>query len=896
MNKLMTLCWMLLLALCARASSWEKTTAIQSGSVVLLAVDNGSFSAELNGISSTSTKYGTYAQYESTPAGQFPLQVVDGVEEGSFAFLTEDGNYLCWKSGNSLNITTTLDENSSWNVSFDENDMVFIVNVAEPSRTIRWNNNSNAYRFACYTSAQHDIFLWKQTEDGEITPPVLTPSQSFVDEIYVEMQANEGFTIYYTLDGTVPTTESDIYADPFDISQTTTVKAIAVNANGQSSFVSSATYTKLEKTSIKEVQLSTGSSSVFIEGVVVAACASGAVIYDGTDYILYYNVNNELSTGEAVRIQGIPTTYGGAKQFTSSATVTYIDDSGIVIDDQTTHLSGDDIVSEHDAGVAQRRLVTFTGQLSVSGNYLNVSVDGQTDVLASILKPFEDYSSLDGQEVCVVGYEMYVTGKYLYFVATDVSVSSTLLRIEDWTILKNFYQSYGEDSWGWAFGDYPSTDDWFDGVTVENGYVTEINLNNKNISGNFPFELVKLPMLTSLNLSGNQMEGQLDEQLEIFLADNEMTESLRQLWISNNQLSGNLGAVAIRFPNLELLDATDNHFTEINPMISPEVELYYSNQQIDQTVEMRLKEGVNIDDMPSIILYDHDAQSFSETKWLSLVSEDDFYFTLCHENDEYTLDGNGVYRGLSGDELNVNDDGQGHTFSMAMFFQDGDANLDGFINVLDLQTVINYIYNEYDLFGFAAADLRADDIINVQDAVLLVNKMLEQTNDNTEGNTTKKRMPESLDMNETDAKAVAYVENGKLIINSSLPFAAFDICLTGTDELKVAEALQNVGFACSVRKTDNGVRIVGYSLARKTVEEGVTVLAEIQGEANVQNVMLAGLDAKEITCGKMPIATGIQQVEMPDNVTRIFRIPLDSRHAIEVYSNGKKTIVNDNYK
>lgn len=52
----------------------------------------------------------------------------------------------------------------------------------------------------------------------------------------------EGATIYYTLDGTTPTASSTAYSEPLTISQTTTVKAIAVK-DGEESEVSTAKYT-----------------------------------------------------------------------------------------------------------------------------------------------------------------------------------------------------------------------------------------------------------------------------------------------------------------------------------------------------------------------------------------------------------------------------------------------------------------------------------------------------------------------------------------------------------------------------------------------------------------------------------------------------------------------------
>ena len=50
-------------------------------------------------------------------------------------------------------------------------------------------------------------------------------------------------SLHYTLDGTVPTAESTLYEGPITLSETTTVKAIAVK-DGVSSSVTSRVYTK----------------------------------------------------------------------------------------------------------------------------------------------------------------------------------------------------------------------------------------------------------------------------------------------------------------------------------------------------------------------------------------------------------------------------------------------------------------------------------------------------------------------------------------------------------------------------------------------------------------------------------------------------------------------------
>lgn len=77
-----------------------------------------------------------------------------------------------------------------------------------------------------------------------IEAPVFTPKEgTYMDKVSVSIAAAEGLKIYYTLDGSEPTTASTLYEAAFDLTETTTVKAIAVDAEGNASPVAKAMYT-----------------------------------------------------------------------------------------------------------------------------------------------------------------------------------------------------------------------------------------------------------------------------------------------------------------------------------------------------------------------------------------------------------------------------------------------------------------------------------------------------------------------------------------------------------------------------------------------------------------------------------------------------------------------------
>lgn len=84
--------------------------------------------------------------------------------------------------------------------------------------------------------------------DGPITEksakPEISGAASFTDNTEVTITAASGASIYYTTDNTDPTTSSTQYSAPFTISETTTVKAIAVETGKDPSAVATATFTK----------------------------------------------------------------------------------------------------------------------------------------------------------------------------------------------------------------------------------------------------------------------------------------------------------------------------------------------------------------------------------------------------------------------------------------------------------------------------------------------------------------------------------------------------------------------------------------------------------------------------------------------------------------------------
>ncbi len=80
-----------------------------------------------------------------------------------------------------------------------------------------------------------------QTETVEA--PVISGTTPFSESTSVTISGPEGATIYYTTDGSNPTAESTVYSEAFSLTETATVKAIAIK-NGVSSTVAEKGFTK----------------------------------------------------------------------------------------------------------------------------------------------------------------------------------------------------------------------------------------------------------------------------------------------------------------------------------------------------------------------------------------------------------------------------------------------------------------------------------------------------------------------------------------------------------------------------------------------------------------------------------------------------------------------------
>ena len=83
------------------------------------------------------------------------------------------------------------------------------------------------------------------SQSATLAAPTISGTTPFAETTSVSISGPDGAEIHYTTDGSAPTAESTLYSEAFTLSDTTTVKAIAIK-DGESSEVASKLFTKCE--------------------------------------------------------------------------------------------------------------------------------------------------------------------------------------------------------------------------------------------------------------------------------------------------------------------------------------------------------------------------------------------------------------------------------------------------------------------------------------------------------------------------------------------------------------------------------------------------------------------------------------------------------------------------
>lgn len=223
-------------------------------------------------------------------------------------------------------------------------------------------------------------------EDGTVATPYFSPAEgTYYGPTDVTIHGQEGATVYYTLDGTDPTTSSAVYSAPITISQTTTVKALAV-LNGNNSAVATATYTIETAQSVANIAAFaalTDNTNASISNPVVVTYANGQNTYvkDASGFMCIYG--NELS-GKYSQGDVIPAGFGGVKTIYNTGVEMKYPLFGFEDATETQTVEADEVTVANFGNSQMWQYVVLRGaQITYhNGRYLGFRVENSTDSVA----------------------------------------------------------------------------------------------------------------------------------------------------------------------------------------------------------------------------------------------------------------------------------------------------------------------------------------------------------------------------------------------------------------------------------------------------------------------------------------------------------------------------------
>lgn len=156
-----------------------------------------------------------------------------------------------------------------------ENGLIDLSSVAGESVTIK--------AYAAKEGMENSEIATVTYQKKKVSSPVISPeSQKFMEPIEVSITAEEGAVIYYSLDGSEPSSSSTLYEKPFILGEAAIVKAIAVMDGCIDSEIGTAEYSS-----------KTPAPVITPEDGIVPFIADNITIKAGENDRIYYSMNGE---------------------------------------------------------------------------------------------------------------------------------------------------------------------------------------------------------------------------------------------------------------------------------------------------------------------------------------------------------------------------------------------------------------------------------------------------------------------------------------------------------------------------------------------------------------------------------------------------------------------------
>jgi Leucine-rich repeat (LRR) protein len=501
------------------------------------------------------------------------------------------------------------------------------------------------------------------------------------------------------------------------------------------------------------------------------------------------------------------------RPFTYDPANVYINLRGQVIQkNEFLYLIGDEIVADIPA-ITQYNEATqdYTGQFQFELQANNFKISEATAVGNTILFPNISVASIPtGAKITIWQKNGSSQGTYLQFRGI-ADGSETPLIAAEYEALVTFFQNAGGTGWTdkWDTAENNLHEKKWKGVTTNDGHVVSINLVDNNLTGNISAVIGTFSELQNLNLAKNKLTGAVPESLS-------------------------------KITKLKTVDLSENELTGIEAAFLPAVNFKTDRQKINLG-ELPLNQNTILKDQ-IINHYDHTTSLFSSTQSYNMTVKDYFQMVTVPKDgiklttilSEWNIPNNQTLelRQIAGTARNS-------ILSYTVTYREGDSNLDGLVNILDIQSTLNYTLNQKPkLFNYGAADINKDKNLNVLDIILLINKIQAET---LEGSSGTKRMVL------TNAEDVVLsIENNTLYIDTqSASAAAFDIRLKDGKKTETQELLSGLGYTVSVAERDGEISIAGFSIDKPL--NGKHAIAKVSSETSIISAIIANTDAQQLS-------------------------------------------------
>lgn len=395
----------------AWADSWVKTAAsdLQTGDVVAIVDETGgcAMSNDKGTSAAPAATTVTISDGKIASVGDNLKWKVTVSDKGYQFNVPDTEKYLyCINSNNGVRVGSGANNLFTLSEAAGENDVPFLVN----SGTSRYVGVYNNQDWRCYTSVNSNISncvtaFYKLTSGGETPTPVVetvktptfNPAAGEVDEGTVVTIASEteGATIYYTTDGSVPTTESATYEEAIEVTEAMTIKAIAVKEGMTNSAVATAEYTiKEESGSGDEGDTKTDVLNREFTGIT------------GTTYTEW---SGKTSNSDAV--------YAGQSAGSNESI------------QLRSNNNNSGVVTTNSGGKVKKIIVTWNSN-TANGRTLNVYGSNTAYTAATDLYDEEKQGTLLGTIVNGTSTELVVTGDYEYVGLRSASGAMYLDKVE----------------------------------------------------------------------------------------------------------------------------------------------------------------------------------------------------------------------------------------------------------------------------------------------------------------------------------------------------------------------------------------------------------------------------------------------------------------------------------